>query len=57
MDPLSLTASELSQGISMKRYSRYLQSSKFTPGSDVDLDSLMNGAVKKKLKIIPQNVQ
>ncbi|XP_059314755.1 serine carboxypeptidase-like 51 [Lycium ferocissimum] len=56
MDPLGLKSSELSQTISM-RYSRYLQSSRITPGSDGDLDSLMNDAIKKKLKIIPQNVR
>ncbi|MCD7468708.1 hypothetical protein HAX54_007126 [Datura stramonium] len=57
MDPLSLTSSELSQVIAMKRYSRYLQSSRITPGGDDDLDNLMNGAIRKKLKIIPQNVR
>ncbi|KAK4358647.1 hypothetical protein RND71_020876 [Anisodus tanguticus] len=56
MDPLALTSSELSQVIAVKRYSRYLQSSRITPGNDVDLDSLMNGAIRKKLKIIPQTV-
>ncbi|XP_060169685.1 serine carboxypeptidase-like 51 [Lycium barbarum] len=56
MDPLALKSSGLSQTISM-RYSRYLQSSRITPGSDGDLDSLMNDAIKKKLKIIPQNVR
>lgn len=56
MDPLALTSSELSKAISMKRYSRYLQLSKITPGSDDDLANLMNGAIRKKLKIIPQNV-
>lgn len=57
MDPLALTSSELSQAIGMKRYSRYLQSSTITPGSDDDLDNLMNGVIRKKLKIIPQNVR
>ncbi|KAL2328531.1 hypothetical protein Fmac_021958 [Flemingia macrophylla] len=44
--------------ISMKRYSRYLTSlrSRSTPGGDVDLGELLNGAIKKKLKIIPENV-
>ncbi|KAI7982110.1 Serine carboxypeptidase-like 51 [Camellia lanceoleosa] len=57
MDPVSLTASELSMGIAMKRYSRYLDSLKSSsPGGGVNLDSLMNGAIKKKLKI-PENVQ
>lgn len=56
MDPLALTSSELSQSIGMKRYSRYLQLSRITPGSDADLDNLMNGVIRKKLKIIPKNV-
>ncbi|XP_075519973.1 serine carboxypeptidase-like 51 [Primulina tabacum] len=57
MDPVSLTTSELSQHIAMKRYSRYLNSLRSTTGGDVDIDSLMNGVIKKKLKIIPKNVQ
>ncbi|CAI9785901.1 unnamed protein product [Fraxinus pennsylvanica] len=57
MDPVSLTASELKWGISKKRYSRYLNSLRPTPGGDGDIDSLMNGPIKKKLKIIPDNVQ
>ncbi|XP_011088810.1 serine carboxypeptidase-like 51 [Sesamum indicum] len=57
MDPVSLTASELSQQIAVKRYSRYLNSLRSTPGGDGDLDSLMNGEIKKKLKIIPSSVQ
>lgn len=58
MDPLALTTSELSQTIGMKKYSRYLQLSKITSGGgDDDLGDLMNGAIKKKLKIIPQNVR
>lgn len=58
MDPVSLTASELSQQISIKRYSRYLNSlRRATPGGDGDIDTLMNGVIKKKLKIIPNNVE
>ncbi|TXG58392.1 hypothetical protein EZV62_016221 [Acer yangbiense] len=42
------------------RYSRYLSTKKSSKadagGSDVDLDSLMNGPIKKKLQIIPENV-
>ncbi|KAK4409016.1 Serine carboxypeptidase-like 51 [Sesamum angolense] len=57
MDPVSLTASELSQQIAIKRYSRYLNSLRSTPGGEGDLDSLMNGEIKKKLKIIPSDVQ
>ncbi|KAL3622904.1 Serine carboxypeptidase-like 51 [Castilleja foliolosa] len=57
MDPVSSTALELSQKISYKRYSRYLNYLRSTPGGDGDLDSLMNGVIKKKLKIIPNNVE
>ncbi|KAK3205863.1 hypothetical protein Dsin_019909 [Dipteronia sinensis] len=63
MDPVSATATEISEVISMKRYSRYLSAlksssscSSYTPGGDGDLNSLLNGAIKKKLKIIPENV-
>lgn len=66
MDPVSSTAAELSEGVAMKRYSRYLDSlRRSTPGSGGggrgagsggDIDSLMNGSIKKKLKIIPENV-
>ncbi|XP_073144282.1 serine carboxypeptidase-like 51 [Henckelia pumila] len=56
MDPVSLTTSELSQHIAMKRYSRYLNSLRSTAGGDGDIDSLMNGVIKKKLKIIPKDV-
>lgn len=55
-DPLSMTALQLSKGIAIKRYSRYLDSLKVSPGGGGDLDSLMNGAIKKQLQIIPQNV-
>ncbi|KAK4482669.1 hypothetical protein RD792_009834 [Penstemon davidsonii] len=57
MDPVSMTASELSQQIGIKRYSRYLNSLRSTPGGEGDIDSLMNGEIKKKLQIIPTNVQ
>ncbi|KAL7153982.1 hypothetical protein ABFS83_04G204500 [Erythranthe nasuta] len=57
MDPVSMTASELTQQIAIKRYSRYLNSLRsVTPDGDGDIDSLMNGVIKKKLKIIPANV-
>ncbi|KAK1588507.1 hypothetical protein Q3G72_024143 [Acer saccharum] len=65
MDPVSATATEkISEVISMKRYSGYLStlksssSSSYTPDGDGDgdLNSLLNGAIKKKLKIIPENV-
>ncbi|KAK4833884.1 hypothetical protein QYF36_012840 [Acer negundo] len=42
------------------RYLSYLSTKKSSTagagGSDVDLDSLMNGPIKKKLRIIPENV-
>ncbi|KAA8550290.1 hypothetical protein F0562_001974 [Nyssa sinensis] len=57
MDPVSLTAAELSKEIAMKRYSTYLGSLRVSPGGYGDLYSLMNGAIRKKLKIIPDNVQ
>ncbi|KAL2239887.1 serine carboxypeptidase-like 51 [Sesamum indicum] len=58
MDPVSLTASELSRQIAKRRYLRYLNSLRSsTPGGGGDLDSLMNGEIKKKLKIIPDDVQ
>ncbi|PIM98309.1 Serine carboxypeptidase [Handroanthus impetiginosus] len=57
MDPVSSTASELSQKIAFKKYSRYLNSLRSTPGGGGDMDSLMNGEIKKKLKIIPRDVE
>ncbi|KAL6537966.1 hypothetical protein OROHE_012253 [Orobanche hederae] len=63
MDPVFSTtssiASELlsSHHIATKRYSKYLNSLISTPGGDSDLDTLMNGLIKKKLKIIPNNVE
>lgn len=58
-DPLSTSAasSDASQSFAMKRYKSYLGSLKASPGSGGDIDSLMNGAIKKKLKIIPQHFE
>lgn len=58
MDPVSATAAELSEKIARRRrYSRYLSYLKSaTAGGDGDLASLMNGQIKNKLKIIPENV-
>ncbi|XVF19819.1 hypothetical protein REPUB_Repub11eG0143600 [Reevesia pubescens] len=58
MGPVALTASALSnENFAVNRYSRYLSSLRVTPGNaGGDLDSLMNGVIKKKLKIIPANV-
>ncbi|KAL6506434.1 hypothetical protein OROGR_024615 [Orobanche gracilis] len=57
-DIASSTAAESSQlQTSMKRYSTYLSSLKPSPGGDGDrLDRLMNGEIKIKLRIIPENV-
>nr|GMD67271.1 serine carboxypeptidase-like 51 [Ipomoea batatas] len=49
--------STTSQSLAMKRYKSYLGSLKASPGSEGDLDSLMNGAIKKKLKIIPPHFE
>ncbi|CAH9072745.1 unnamed protein product [Cuscuta europaea] len=57
IDPLSPTASEVSQGLTMKRYASYLSSLKASPGGEDQLDTLMNGAIKDKFKIIPKNVK
>ncbi|KAJ0967123.1 hypothetical protein J5N97_024040 [Dioscorea zingiberensis] len=55
MDPLATTVLGLSQqAVSLnKKYSLYLNSK---ADSDGDIDSLMNGEIKMKLKIIPANV-
>ncbi|OVA19471.1 Peptidase S10 [Macleaya cordata] len=56
-DPLSVSALKSSKGTAFQKYSKYLDSVKFSPGgNDEDLGSLMNGAIKRKLKIIPKNV-
>ncbi|GLT82108.1 hypothetical protein SLE2022_005190 [Rubroshorea leprosula] len=63
MDPVSMAASEISDEIALsrysrylKKYSRYLSSLRSAPGGNgSDLDSLMNGVIKKKLKI-PSNI-
>ncbi|XP_062016044.1 serine carboxypeptidase-like 51 isoform X1 [Rosa rugosa] len=58
MDPLSsLTTTEMN--VALKKYTRYLNSlrrSSLAPGGNGDLDTLMNGVIKRKLKIIPNNV-
>ncbi|CAI9289975.1 unnamed protein product [Lactuca saligna] len=57
MDPVLMTSTLLMSGISQKRYSRYLDSLKISPGIDSGLGLLMNGAIRKKLGIIPNNVE
>ncbi|GAB4824824.1 Serine carboxypeptidase-like 51, variant 2 [Ancistrocladus abbreviatus] len=59
MDPLATTAVVASNKLAFRRYSRYLNSLRptiSTPGNGFDLDSFMNGPIRKKLKIIPNNV-
>ncbi|XP_076887067.1 serine carboxypeptidase-like 51 [Bidens hawaiensis] len=57
MDPVSMTASELMSVTPRKRYSRYLDSLKTSPGENGDIDLLMNGIIRKKLGIIPNDVE
>ncbi|WVZ00390.1 hypothetical protein V8G54_026459 [Vigna mungo] len=58
-DSNSINAMELglSKEVSIMRYSNYLMSKISTLGSeDDDLEKLLNGVIRKKLKIIPENV-
>lgn len=57
MDLLSLTSVELREQFAKRRYLRYLDSLRLSPGGDVDIDTLMNGIIKDKLRIIPKNVR
>lgn len=52
----SMSITELSRKTVMNRYSRYLNSLRVFPGGDGDLGTLMDGVIRKKLKIIPKNV-
>lgn len=54
----SVAAMDISNGVaSMRRYSRYLSSLRPTVGGDnINLYDLMNNDIRKKLKIIPDNV-
>ncbi|KAL4577004.1 hypothetical protein LXL04_013105 [Taraxacum kok-saghyz] len=47
----------LSRKMATKRYSRNLDSLRVSVGGDGDIDTLMNGVIKKKLKIIPKDVK
>lgn len=51
-----MSITELSRKTVMNRYSRYLNSLRVFPGGDGDLGTLMDGVIRKKLKIIPKNV-
>ena len=56
---LSATEMGLFKKIAMKRYSKYLTSVKSSPAGDGAFDSLaslLNGVIRSKLKIIPENV-
>nr|GEV57410.1 serine carboxypeptidase-like 51 [Tanacetum cinerariifolium] len=57
MDPVSMMATELVRQTSRKRYSRYLDSLRTSPGENGNLGLLMNGAIRKKLGIIPDSVE
>ncbi|XP_027343744.1 serine carboxypeptidase-like 51 [Abrus precatorius] len=47
---------KLFKEISQSRYSKYLTSTRYSPGANGNLNSLLNGVIKKKLKIIPENI-
>lgn len=53
-DPVSMASLALKMGRSMNRYSRYLSSK--ADSSNGGIDELMNGIIRKKLKIIPKDV-
>ncbi|CAL9136649.1 unnamed protein product [Musa acuminata var. zebrina] len=52
-DPISVTAVQQSEKLTMKAYPTYLSSK---ASSSVDISSLMNGVIREKLKIIPKTV-
>ena len=54
-DSISITAMESSKAISGRRYSGYLSSLRSSLAATGGLDDIMNGVIKKKLKI-PENV-
>ena len=51
-----MTTSMISTMSVTHKYLRHLDSLRVTAGGDGDLDTLMNGFIKKKLKIIPKDV-
>ncbi|RDX61164.1 Serine carboxypeptidase-like 51 [Mucuna pruriens] len=58
-DSATLNAMELGlfKEVAMLRYSKYLSAkSSFLGSEDDDIERLLNGIIKKKLKIIPENV-
>ncbi|KAL8247253.1 hypothetical protein R6Q59_008469 [Mikania micrantha] len=54
--PVSMTTNELSRKTIMNTYSKNVESARVLPGLVEDLSSLMNGDIKKKLKI-PKDVK
>ncbi|KAI7729702.1 hypothetical protein M8C21_012380, partial [Ambrosia artemisiifolia] len=55
-DLVSMEVTELVRSTPKRRHLRYLDSLKTSPSKNDDLDLLMNGAIKKKLGIIPNDV-
>lgn len=57
-ETVTAASSSSSSVMGMKKYSRYLESVRTSPGGEVfSLYDLMNGPIRRKLKIIPPNVQ
>ncbi|KAJ0714200.1 putative carboxypeptidase C [Helianthus annuus] len=57
MDPVSMEATEVARATPRIKYIRYLDSLKSYPDENGDIGLLMNGAVRKKLGIIPNDVK
>lgn len=58
MDPVTSAASQLQQKMRIRRNSSYLNAlRRYSSGGDIDFDELMNGEIRKKLKIVPSNVR
>ncbi|XP_038902086.1 serine carboxypeptidase-like 51 isoform X2 [Benincasa hispida] len=61
MDPVISTSEESNSfntvKVKVKSYSAYLSHKIYKPGGEGDLEALMNGPIKQKLKIIPPNVK
>ncbi|KAJ0476947.1 putative carboxypeptidase C [Helianthus annuus] len=57
MDPVSMEATEVVRATPRIKYIRYLDSLKSSPDENGDIGLLMNGAVRKKLGIIPNDVK
>ncbi|KAK9079271.1 hypothetical protein SSX86_000941 [Deinandra increscens subsp. villosa] len=57
MESVSMAATELARAAPRKRYLRYLDSLRTFQGGNSDLGLLMNGVIRKKLGIIPNDVK